>query len=218
MNIWIRVTKSAGTSFSESIKRQKLPITTYTVNNKNINNFSYKDEDFKFSIIRNPYDKAISSYKWLTIGNGSKRFNKLKKYKPNMTYEDFLKVSIELRNEYDKYDHKILESGVIVPKNKLTIKKGTIQYEYFWATQHLEGTYNTITTFVPIDKMDLLIKLENINNEIKNLEEKIGKSINIEHKNRTRKNKSFVDFYSDKVMIPFMDLYKEDVNNFGYEL
>jgi hypothetical protein len=218
VNIWIRITKAGGTSFGDAINSQKLPINTYTVTNNDVNRFSCKDGDFKFSIIRNPYDKGLSSYKWLTVGDGSKRFRKLTTYNKNMSYEDFLKASIDLRGDHDKYDHKMLESGVIVPKNDSSIVEGSIQYEYFWAVQHLEGLYNTITTFVPLDDMDLLVKLEEINEGVSKIGEKIGRTINMPHLNKTRNDKSFVDFYSDKVMIPFMELYKEDVNNFDYGL
>jgi len=216
--IWLRITKTGGTSFESAIRTGNLPIKMVTPTYNNVKYFNYDTDNFTFSIIRNPYEKGISSWKWLTEGNGNKRFDKLDTFKKKLSYEEFLKRSIDLRMEYEKYNHSMLESGVIIP-NTPFLTPNTLDYEYFWAVQHLEGMYETITTFKQLTEVNEIIRLENFNEEKIIIEDKLGKKINMPHNNKTRSNRNYSQHYvDDKTMRLFLYLYKNDVEKFKYTL
>lgn len=170
--ILIRITKCGGTSFENVIMRQRLPILKFTPTfdnvNKYQNNINEYSDMYHFSIIRNPYDKVVSSYKWLTVSNGKNRMGKFKEFiNSNTSLNDFLKRYVEYKDKYDDYNFIKNKSGVIYPRKN---ENSHDKYNYFWWMQHMEGMYETIDTFINPDKIFTFIRLENYSEDLEKIE------------------------------------------------
>ncbi|EPC04219.1 hypothetical protein L861_02580 [Litchfieldella anticariensis FP35 = DSM 16096] len=65
--------------------------------------------------------------------------------------------------------------------------------------------------------VDYLGKVESLDNNIKEVERKIGRKILIGHENSTSDNSDYHDSYSNKDMIEIVkSVYKKDIELFGY--
>lgn len=212
--VLIRLTKCGGTSFEKAIGKQKLPIFKFTPTEGNVNRYQKKKnvrELKHFSIIRNPYDKAISSYKWLTIGKGYNRLGEFQKIiKKNISLFDFYSYYVEYKQRYEEYESILHKSGVVYPKNDARI-------DYFWFIQHMEGMYESIDTFIRPNDVDHFVKIENYASDLKVVEGWINQKITLNHYNKTRKNRDYRGEYDDKSFDLICDIYKKDVSFFDYE-
>ena len=220
MNVWFRITKSAGESFQKLVREKNLPVAVYTPKKENVAKFEKiknKENLFCFSIIRNPYFKVISAYIFLTQGSGKSRLKHFE-FLTRTSFLDFLKYYLEYREKYKEYSHYCHQSGVLYLEVEPTLN--TLPYSYFWWMQHMEGTYNTINTFISPEKIDLYVKLENYSEEIKPLEERLNTSLNLPHINKSSHlSKGYLMYYNNSKVLDIVEsIYKKDIEFFGYKL
>jgi hypothetical protein len=140
--IWIRITKSGGESMNDFLKssnlKQDVLIVTPCIHNGQYLLFKQKYEKTgkAFSIIRNPYDKALSAYKWLVKNpQGNRRCKDV--FDPNISFTDFTKKTYILRSKFDQVRNVCvtLDHGEF----------GTKHYQEYWVVSHLESSKTLIT-------------------------------------------------------------------------
>lgn len=151
--IWIRITKSGGESMNNflnsNVLKQDIFVVTPCIHNPQY--LSFKQELSKdnkvFSIIRNPYDKVLSAYKWLVKNpNGNKRCKDV--FDPNISFSDFVVQTQELRLSFDT----IKNVCVTLDHDQF----GTKHYQEYWVVSHLESSFDSINFFIDPSKVDLV--------------------------------------------------------------
>jgi hypothetical protein len=151
--IWIRITKSGGESMNDFLKssnlKQDVLIVTPCIHNGQYLLFKQKYEKTgkAFSIIRNPYDKALSAYKWLVKNpQGNRRCKDI--FDPNISFTDFTKKTHILRSKFDQVRNVCvtLDHGEF----------GTNHYQEYWVVSHLESCFDSINFFIDPSKVELI--------------------------------------------------------------
>jgi hypothetical protein len=160
--------------------------------------FLYSEEEFanmfKFVIVRNPYDRIVSCWKYLSQWRSLKPRKVIsypRKILMKFSLEFFLGELPELWNY--KHDRHI--------------------------ATHTAPVWNDITDEEGKLLMDKIIKIEQINegieflNQVLNLNLKQYEHVN---KNKNRKNSDYRKFYSKKTQQLVEELYRDDINQLNY--
>lgn len=197
--IFIHIPKTGGTSIEKTIWSNHRDNSSYGWDNKhsiwkqhatiqqvqdlydiNIDNF------FKFAIVRNPWDRAVSDYKWWTRPN-SPFFDLLK----STTLEDYLLI----RNGYEKINHL----------NNKNTGRGDHFIEQYKFIQIADKCC-----------MNFIIKFENLQKDFDLLCDKIKITrCVLPHTNKTNRS-HYVDYYNDKTKKIVAERYARDINFFNY--
>lgn len=159
--IFIHIPKTGGTSIEKTIWSNHRDDSSYGWDNKhsiwkqhatmqqvqdlydiNIDNF------FKFAIVRNPWDRAVSDYKWWTK-NGTWDFLK------NTTFEDYLLT----RNGYEKINHlnnKITGRGDhFIEQYKFIQIDGNCCMDFILRFENLQKDFDLLCDKIKIPRCDL---------------------------------------------------------------
>lgn len=173
--------------------------TDWLTSKKNLENFRKNKKSFKFSVVRNPYDRAFSCWKHGTTtsfpfdykpGFLSKKGSHF--LPPSLEFEDFLKLN--LYTDLDLSLHAITHCIPI--------------------SEYLNNFIKTINFF---------IKVENLESDINFVSEKIGydkkfnNQIIMHNSSYTDEEKNFL--LSDQKILNLINVkYKKDFINFNYEI
>jgi len=162
--IFIHIPKTAGTSIEQFIRdngnnnllfigvRNNRSLQHLTANElKMMIPYIYK-QYYKFSIVRNPYDKLLSEYYWnpsINIG-----------YKNGKSKKDFLKKVIEIvqNKKYfnDIYnDHFIPQYNFLFFKNKLLVNQLFKYEDLEWVSNFLKKKLKITRNFPYLNKNDI---------------------------------------------------------------
>jgi hypothetical protein len=151
--IYVHIPKCAGLSICKVIFGNKGPGHINIKAYQKI--FSKKEFDtyFKFSIVRNPYDRLLSAYEFLKNGGISKRDinwarENILKYK---NFDEFVKKWVTRNNIYS-YDH-------FIPQHEFICIDGSIMVDFLGGLERIEEDFNTIT-----DKLNINVALTHTNN------------------------------------------------------
>lgn len=161
----------------------------------------YKDW-FKFSVVRNPFDRVVSVYTDKIEKNPVDRINRgdtsmqtcqkiiLKALKRPLKLEEFANVSFE---DFIGVLPKIINDD----------------WHFLRQSPFLVNSENKIIA-------DKIARFENFNEEVKPILETIGFTIEtMPHKNKTI-HKSYKEYYNPNTRKIVEELYKEDLKNFNY--
>jgi len=207
--IFIHTPRTGGTSleifFEETVSDCKVDNDTrhwplwFYYDKKEIRPFV--DDFFKFSIVRNPWDRFLSYFFHLYQGE---------------FHAPTFKKMVKLAGT----------SGMgVYPFVKPTRK----EYINFWSctrmttkmirTESLEEDYHTDMQYLNFGGgTDLLLRFENLQEDFDELCEKIGVSPKkLPHANKTQyRHKHYREYYTRETRNIIRDRYKEDIKNFGY--
>jgi len=147
------------------------------------------NEYFKFAIVRNPFDRMVSSYNWMCspIKSCNLRDRLLFKnfvFRTGM-FEDILSQDL-VGEETNRYHH-------IRPSIEYLFKNDNLLVDHVGKYENLKDEWNFIC-------------------------EKLGVGIDIPHINKcSRPNKHYRDYYDNETKEYVSEVYKKDIETFGYE-
>lgn len=144
---------------------------------------------FKFTFVRNPWDRLLSAY------------NFLKKGGMNHMDQQFCENIV---SSYDTFEQFVLEW--VTPENVKSWVHFIPQYHYVY-----DNNRNLVIDFVG--------RFEQFETDFESIREKLGTGIPLKHLNKTKdkKEKSYRDAYTLEMAEKVAEVYKEDIELFGYE-
>ena len=196
-NIFIRITKSAGTLLNNIYKKDNnYIILTPTITNlkKFIN---IKNYNKIITNIREPFNKIYSSYNFLVNNYESNlRCKNIIPFK-NLSFKKYLYLIKNLKNNLNKYNLSI-KNKIVISNNELN--KDSISYQIYWILQHNELIFNSIYFFIQKEDLENYIKCIFIE-DLKNLP-KINSN--------KYKKKKITDFDKETQLL-FNNLFSKDI-------
>ena len=190
--IFIHVPKNAGMSMVESLKNNSF---NHTKGYPNMSRNPQKgraqkiiasldknkwDEYFKFSFCRNPWDRAVSIWKYLNFKSPDVRVTERFE-----EFKDFLLKGIEIDDHHWKW-HYFPQINHIVDED------GNIQVDFIGRFENLQEDFNIVC-------------------------DKIGMpQTKLPHANKT-KHQNYVEYYDSEAKEIVGEVYKKDIEFFGYE-
>jgi hypothetical protein len=145
------------------------------------------DTMFKFVVVRNPYDRAVSCWQYCT--RGSRKWALLNRAVPKKGFETFLRQLPEIW------------------KSKVQRHTAT----------HTAPVYPDITDGEGRLLVDFTAKLENIDDDFKIICRNIGIEVReFPSVNKTQRKRPYQDFYNRTTKQLVEELYGEDIEHLGY--
>jgi hypothetical protein len=198
--IHIHIPKCAGTSINYALGFKKKPTSKdgygmWKHANARLFKEKYTSEEqwnnyFKFAIVRNPFDRIVSSYNFLC------RDIKPCNFRDRLMFKDFIFRKGEFKD-------LIAPSLIIKKENKYQQIKTTASYI-------MDENNNLMIDYVG--------RFENLKNEWEFICKKIGIKIDLPHKNKhSRNNKHYRDYYDDETREFVLKACEKDLEIFGYE-
>lgn len=187
--IFIHINKCGGTSLKSSFSRTK---NILIPNNDDIKNLIKTDKwknSFKFTVVRNPYDRLLSLCGMLL------------RSKNKITLDEVVKI---ISNDSIKY---LISDGGLSQGKKQYIKRHGLPM-----THPHYGIYDNNTNTLNIDRF---FKLENINEEWNQIEYLIGEKLNLPKLNSSNIKKDYTIFTKEQIEI-INKVYEKDFEVFGY--
>lgn len=144
-------------------------------------------EYFKFTFVRNPWDRLVSAYFFLKSGGFNNEDDQW--FKDNLYtfdgFEDFVINWINKKNIYS-WIHFIPQHEFITLNNKILTNK--------------------------------IYKIEEIEQSIDDINEKLNTKISITHENKSHnRQKDYKRYYNKRTMKIVSELYKKDIEMFNYQ-
>lgn len=154
----------------------------------------YWDDYFKFTFVRNPWDRHVSMLKHekfyygetQNFGNGKLDMTKLEQY-----ISKFGKPPTTIEFDYRFFERNDIEKFGIIPKGIYTNYIGK-EMDYIGRFENLQGDFNSITKELGIAKREL---------------PKSGAS---------KKRKPYTDYYDDGTRDLINSMYEFDIAKFNY--
>ncbi|MDV5172133.1 sulfotransferase family 2 domain-containing protein [Photobacterium rosenbergii] len=193
--IFVHVPKAAGNGITYSLFNR--PSSGHYFLSKYFRDDSLKfNEYFKFTVVRNPWDRFVSAYHYLNndkggIGVWDKEFKEL-----YLTECKSFKEFIDKMISDDKFLRKVMAWTHFIP-----------QYHYL-----------TLGNKMSLEHFDFVCRFETIDIDFNHLKKFLNKdSACLSVVNKSNHN-HYRDYYTDEYMIQFVrDLYKEDIILLDYE-
>ena len=183
--IFIHIPKNAGISIEEALFNKK-------IGHKSILQFESHDKKkcnkyFKFTVVRNPYDRLVSAFYFLKKG-GRNPVDKAWAENNLKGIEGFNEFVFKLTNK--KFAKKILNHQHFRP-----------QYKYL---VNSKGNIN----------IDFIMKFETLSSDFEQLIQQLNfRNIKLSHKNKSNR-KSWEEYYEDGMELIVYNLYKRDFESF----
>lgn len=189
--IFIHIPKTGGTSVESALKLS-LDHHDHQFYRKSFKNYT---DFFVFTVVRNPFDRAVSDYKWVTNTKYSYPAKQLKEMFVNKSFEYFL----------DNY-YNLKFKDVKRFKNLNWFKN-----------HHLTHCREQIDLLNPIDDVDYIMRFENLQQDFDIVCEKIGiPQQQLPHKNKTNR-KHYTEYYNDETKKIVAEKFSKDIEYFGYK-
>ena len=187
--IFIHIPKTAGISVTKSLfgefqDTNHLSLRRYRLIFGNADFNSY----YKFTFVRNPWEKVFSCYRFLKKG-GTKSYHK--------------KWKEEVLDEYNDFN--------------IFVKKW-INFQNIYSFSHFIPQHWFITLNSEKLKVDFIGKFENLDKDFKKISSKLNLNQNLLHLNKSDSNKRiYTNFYNQESIDIIGRIYKEDIDLFKYD-
>lgn len=215
-SLYIRIGKTGSTSLSAAFDKNVIEVTPSLKYKKIYGKHSYK---YRFTFIRNPYDRIVSAYCMLTKSKlAGDHYLALKKEDIlDISFNEFLKTVIHFRDIYQDLGIKKEKNIHLRPwKNKKQIEKNRLGHDAYWVLAHTEGMLDSIQYFTPLSTIDFIGRYESISEDFMRLRKHIGIKKELGHLNASTKRKKYIDYYDDDSLELVTHIYKRDLEIFNY--
>jgi chondroitin 4-sulfotransferase 11 len=220
-NLYIRLAKTGSSSVSDAINKdtdEVIPI----INHYNL--VSNSEYDYKFTFIRNPYDRIVSSYHNLvknpkTINMRTTLRNKLDSETSFMDFLTFVNYHRDNIGESKLNKEKNIH---LYPwyKDSTTTNvniKDVYTFQLFWILNHTESLTDSIEFFMPINELDFIGKFESLNEDFKFIKSKLNLKKELPHLNKSNNRDRYGNYYNNETFDIVTRMYQKDLNNFNYK-
>lgn len=185
--IFVHIPKTGGISLKKSLFGYSSPLPHLSVRDYKVifGQTTYKNY-FKFSFVRNPWDKILSAYIYLKMGRCTTRDKEwadmnLGSYKD---FESFVKSWVNPKNIHT-YVHFVPQYRFICDRN-----------------------------LVP--EVDFVGHFENFEKDFKDIQEILGLHSQLQHLNKSNRARNYQDYYTQETREIIAHVYRRDIEIFGY--
>jgi chondroitin 4-sulfotransferase 11 len=189
--IFIHIPKTGGTSIESAlnIKQEHKSHEYYKKELKQYTDF------FVFTIVRNPFDRSVSDYKWTTNTKYPYPAKELKEMFMNKSFKYFLKT-------YYNLQYKDVKSF----------------RDFNWfKDHHLTHCRGQLDLLNPVSEIDYIIRFENLQEDFDIVCDKIGiPHQQLPHLNESN-HKHYTEYYDEETKQIVAKKYAKDIEYFGYE-
>ncbi|TVQ46862.1 MAG: hypothetical protein EA365_04210 [Gloeocapsa sp. DLM2.Bin57] len=190
--IFVHIPKTAGTSFGRTIFENRDPSVSHT------DCFYYRvfepelfKQYFKFTFVRNPWDRLVSNYTYFLRSDHVNASQPSKATKFLTNYQDFESFVIDLEN----------------PQMR----------EYLFTLGHFRPQYEFICDYKLNLLVDYLGYFETLQEDFDKIVIKLNRpELELPYLNPSKKGKDYKDYYTDRTKKIVGELYKTDIDLFGY--
>lgn len=188
--LFIHIPKTGGTSIETALKlkHNHMDHEFYKKTLKNYTDF------FVFTVVRNPFDRVVSDYKWVT----------------NTIYPT---PAIELKNMF------IGKSFRYFVDTYYSLEFKDVQQfrdKNWFKEHHLTHCRSQSDILKPVCEIDYIIKFENLQRDFDNLCSKTGiTQQQLPHANKTD-HKHYTEYYDDETCEIVAEKYAQDIEYFNY--
>lgn len=150
----------------------------------------YISDYFKFTFVRNPWDRFISAYEYIK-GGGWKQMN------PD---QDWDKPYCDVLNSFN------------------SLKEFARRPEVWTGMMHFRPQFDFVTIDKKTDCLDFIGRVENLGNDLKFICEQIGCKYNhLPHINKSKKShQHYKNYYDDELKNIVDTVYSKDIEYFKY--
>jgi hypothetical protein len=147
------------------------------------------DSGFKFTIVRNPWDRLFSAYTFLMQGGMA---------------ENDVQFRDDVLSNYPNFEQFVLR-GLEDPK--------VLNYYHFLPQEHYLRNYSGKVA------LDFIGRFEQLQEDFKHIADKLGLDCELKHDNKTnrRADESYREAYTSLMQKRVRDIYRSDIELLGYE-
>lgn len=185
-SIFVHIPKAAGISVGFSLYGRKTGDHRTLLDYKLCFGRKEYESFFKFTFVRNPWDRLLSAYMYLKQGGRNE-----------MDY----KWSVEHLSAYDDFD---------------TFVKEWVSEDNIHSGLHFRPQNEFVCSRQGAVEVDFVGYYERINEDYDIIRNKIGRGEELAVKNKTSRKRDFRQYYSDKACEIVEKVYDEDIQLFGY--
>jgi len=217
-NLYIRLAKTGSSSLTSLLDKKTVSLTPSPKARRKFARYTY---DYRFTVVRNPFDRMVSS--WFMVCNSKPSstiiFATKDYFNPETTLADFVKRTMELRNEHEAYDLKKVDGIYTIPwyersKNPDQNRKS---YEIYWVLSHTLSQVDSIAYFLPVDQLDYVGRYESLNASIEHIKESLSLKGELPHLySRADKEVPFQSYYDEPTTELVSQMFADDRGQFGY--
>lgn len=185
--LFIHIPKAAGTSISHALYGEN--VGHYTAGfYKDLSAREY-DKYFKFAIVRNPWDRVVSAYKFVKQG-GTELVSPLPD--DDFQSDEFKSFDVFVKNWLTRVDLK---------------KKDVVFQPQYWYVCDDSGQII----------VDYIGKLEKLNEVSEVVSKKLGRELIIPELNKSDRKTDYRSYFDEETKEIVAELYRKDIQLFGYD-
>lgn len=219
-NLYIRIAKTGSSSISSILKPNTDELIPTLANLETFNKTEYEE---KFTIVRNPYDRMVSSYHSLCNGEGTSAMihNLRSEINAGLSFSGFVKKIIDYRNRHEEIGLPKTKNIHMYPWHDAEgrqINSHRLPYETHWLLSHTEAMTDAIEFFTPLESMTKVVKLEELSEVVNDLSNILDLNAGVPNLNVSSKRKNYKEYYDDETKKLVATMYEKDLDNFKYTL
>ena len=184
--IFIHIPKAAGISVNKALFGNYVGAHRSVRDYKKIYPKATFDSYYKFSIVRNPWDRLYSAYTFLKKGG---------------------------MNDYD-YKFMLKELDTIVSFEQFVME--WLNDETIYSYIHFIPQLDFLQDEQGNCPLDFIGRFENLNEDFAEISKSINSKSKLKHLNNTSRKITYKDVYTEEMIIKVSNLYKQDIDFFNY--